>query len=261
MNKIIINADDYGYNDTVTDGIYEAFMQDLITDTTILANGYSFKRAVQYIHNNKEFAKRIGVHLNLTQGSPISENIKKNKKFVTDNRFNGFFLNKRRCILLLSKRDKEDIYEELSAQIEKILNEGIEITHVDSHHHMHIKPNVLKIIISVCKKYGITKIRIHKNMQSTTKMKNLYYKILNYYIRKNGFISTNYFCALKHYHPIENSMIEIMVHPELNDSNVIIDRDRTEFIDGVRLISGRDLRIAELEAIRCCEKKTSYYLI
>jgi predicted glycoside hydrolase/deacetylase ChbG (UPF0249 family) len=62
--KIIINADDFGYNN-----IINYIKNGLITSTSILVNGESFEEAINYAITNKNIS--YGIHLNLTEFSPI----------------------------------------------------------------------------------------------------------------------------------------------------------------------------------------------
>ena len=47
---------------------------------------------------------------------------------------------------------------ENSAQISKIINAGIEISHIDSHHHIHTDFWILVEVLKLAKKYNISKI-------------------------------------------------------------------------------------------------------
>ena len=132
MKKICINGDDYGLNERNSKAIAEAFEKGMITDTTMLANGAYFDEAVA-LAREKGFIDRIGIHLNLTEGVPLTEEIKRQPRFVKDGRFyKGYDRTKK-----LTKAEKDAIYKELTAQADKIRDAGITITHADSHHHIH----------------------------------------------------------------------------------------------------------------------------
>jgi predicted glycoside hydrolase/deacetylase ChbG (UPF0249 family) len=64
---------------------------------------------------------------------------------------------------LLAQFDKKLllwIKEEISLQFRRFSSTGLPFFHVDSHHHIHIHPGILKIIIKNCKTYGIKSIRL-----------------------------------------------------------------------------------------------------
>ena len=79
--KLIINADDFGMTKSCTKAIFDAFNQNLITDTTMVANGEAFDFANELSKGHK-IRESIGIHFNLTEGIPLTEDIKKCAKFA-----------------------------------------------------------------------------------------------------------------------------------------------------------------------------------
>ena len=221
---VIINADDFGLNESCSKAIALTFMRELVTDTTIMANGEYFDQAVK-LAKERGFSDKIGVHLNITEGEPLSEGIKTLPDFVTNGLFNKSFSMERE----LSETEKDAVYEELSAQVIKIENAGISITHADSHHYIHNAPFIAPIAEKVCKEHDIKKIRLQRNYgnmsdEDRTRARQ-YYNM----IRSKGFITTEFFARLSE---AENSdipdSIEYLVHPDFNKSGELIDRHGTK---------------------------------
>ena len=79
--KIIINADDFGMSAEANKAIVEAFEKNVISSTTLMANMSGFNEACELAHRHRLLGK-IGVHLNLTSGYPLSEPIRKCCAFV-----------------------------------------------------------------------------------------------------------------------------------------------------------------------------------
>ena len=52
-----------------------------------------------------------------------------------------------------------ELETELCAQIERGLAAGIKITHIDSHQHTHVLPIISDLVVKLCYKYNIRKIR------------------------------------------------------------------------------------------------------
>lgn len=50
----------------------------------------------------------------------------------------------------------QELYRELDAQMEKIMSQGLTITHVDSHQHLHVLPQVWVIVQALMKNMGFT---------------------------------------------------------------------------------------------------------
>ena len=126
MKKLIVNGDDYGLNEHNSKAIAQAFAEGLISSATMMANGEYFEQAVE-LARERGFIGSIGIHLNLTEGEPLTEDIKRCPRFVTDGRFNK----KYNRTHPLRSDEKSAIEKELSAQVGKISGAGIKITHAD----------------------------------------------------------------------------------------------------------------------------------
>ena len=152
MISLIINADDLGSNTDRDRGILEAFRQGIVTSASLLANGPSFVTAVAQV---KEAGLPIGVHLNLADGSSITGQI----ECLTD--ISGQFPGKyklRQC-LAADACDRAALRSELAAQIERILNAGLQPDHLDSHQHCQLFPCLTSMITELAKEYGIQAMR------------------------------------------------------------------------------------------------------
>lgn len=223
MSTVIINADDLGLNEHNTKAIAEAFKKGMITDTTMMANGDYFDEAVA-LAQKEGFSDRIGIHLNLTEGVPLTEDIKACPRFVTGGRFNKQYDRTKK----LTDREKSAIYRELTAQADKIQKAGIRITHADSHHHIHTGVFIAPIAARVCREHAIDKIRLHRNLGQIPLIKRFLKKRFNQWLRKQGFITTEYFAYVMDLDGAVPDNTEIMVHPDYDKNGVLIDRRGVE---------------------------------
>ncbi len=125
--KLIIEADDFGLSESVSDGIVDGIKHGFITSTNIMANMPCAKYAVdQALKNN---IKKLGIHINLTVGKPITEN-----PLLTDE--NGVFLYNKKQIEN-NKLTYKSVYDEIVAQldmVDKYSGGGIVINHITCHH-------------------------------------------------------------------------------------------------------------------------------
>ena len=70
--KLIINADDFGFTKSITDGIIEGIKGGYITSTSIMSNMEATEYAVlKALENNIDC---IGLHINFTKGKPMIPN-------------------------------------------------------------------------------------------------------------------------------------------------------------------------------------------
>jgi predicted glycoside hydrolase/deacetylase ChbG (UPF0249 family) len=186
---------------------------------------------------------RAGIHLNLSQGEPLTEPIKKYSKFYSYNNmyssFKGNFLN---------DEESRIVYRELQAQVDRCKHEGINPSHFDSHHGMHYYWDIGKIIIELALRNKIFAIRLRTNWGNNSKKSIMYSKLQNirgiayswFYslrgkvysrlynnrIKTSGLAKTNYFCDIMNVTPellSKNLYLEVNTHPYLNNNNILID--------------------------------------
>lgn len=155
MRRLIINADDLGINAPRSHGIFLCFEQGIVTNTTLLANGSNAAQAAKHAREKK---LPTGLHLNLTQDSPIA----KPADVASLLDAQGYFRDRhqQRRALDLGEVDAQHIEREIRAQIEWFLDHHGAPTHLDGHHHIHIHPVIVPLLVPILLRYGITKIRI-----------------------------------------------------------------------------------------------------
>lgn len=152
--RLIVNADDLGYSKGVNYGIYDAYKHGIVRSATLMMNMPCTSHAVN-LFKNTDFS--IGVHLNITAGQALLDH-----NYLTDE--DGMFIKDR-----LFKQPIEALVEvenEYIAQIEKAYDLGIDVTHLDSHHHMHLNyVEIFKIVDRLSKKYSLP-MRYDKNYKA-----------------------------------------------------------------------------------------------
>ena len=226
--KVIINGDDFGMTESCSLAIAKAFELGFITDTTMVANGDYFDEAVAFAREDG-FSDRIGVHLNITEGEPLTENIKSLPDFVTDGCFNKSYDGSRE----LNAAEREAIYLELTAQVERIKSAGISVTHADSHHYVHNMRYIAPIAERVCAENGIRKLRLHMDMGASLKGDPADIAAYNSGLRDRGFITADHFLRLRDAGEAlsgASGTAELLTHPDFDKNGRLI--DRTGMADG-----------------------------
>jgi len=160
--KVIINADDCGNNETVNRHIRQCIEAGKVTSTTIMANQPAFQGAVQLYHDFHETVS-FGVHLNLTQGPPLLHSKKLLQAGILTDEGGELRFCKARSMGYRFKHMPSDLrtelYRELRAQIDRVQQAGIRISHFDSHHDVHTGIPLLGIVPQLMRDYGICKLR------------------------------------------------------------------------------------------------------
>lgn len=214
---LVINADDYGMGENVNRAIVRCFREGLCTSTTIMPNMPGFDEACTMAFENR-FHESMGMHLVLNEGVPLTENIRKERKFCTEE--GEFYPPREFPILSLSSREKDVLAVEIRAQIRKCRVRGIPISHVDSHHHVHTEWGIATVLIPIAREMGIPFIRIARNLVKNREIVKRVYKYLyNANLRRTKLRATEYFGSVEEYLLFldrkgrANRVVEVMIHP------------------------------------------------
>jgi chitin disaccharide deacetylase len=157
VKSLIVNADDLGWTEGVNRGIAEAHRKGLVTSTSLLANGSAFASALEVARANPELG--VGVHLNLSDGSPTANPAEVPSLLNSSGQFEGGPEN---LLLRVAGRSLEpaEVEYEWSAQIRKVRDSGIAPTHLDGHKHVQMLPGLFEIALRLARKHGIRAIRV-----------------------------------------------------------------------------------------------------
>ena len=155
LKRLIVNADDFGYTRGVNRAIVEACRNGVVTSTSLVANGSAFEDAVETAR--AEARLDIGCHLNFVEGEPVSPPERIPHLMGSD----GRFLKAWQLAARLLRRGipKGEIEIEAGAQIEKLLQAGLQVSHVDTHKHTHVHPAVARAVAGAARRLGIRWMR------------------------------------------------------------------------------------------------------
>lgn len=151
---LIVNADDFGLSRGICDGVVEVLRQGFVSDVSLVANGAAFDYGVSRL--KAEGVSACGVHLCFVDGElPLTDV----PPFLLEN---GCFLANRYKFLFQTLRpgSLSFLERELRAQIERILQAGLKVSHVDGHQHLHIFPGISEIVLKLCLDYQIPFVRL-----------------------------------------------------------------------------------------------------
>ena len=142
--RLIVNADDFGFTPDVDLGILEAHRNGILTGTTLMANGDAFDDAARIAQATATLD--IGCHLVLIGGRSLLPPYAALPRSVPE------------LLRALATR-RLRVYDELAAQVHKILAAGLRPTHLDTHKHTHLAPPVLEAVARVAEEFEIRWVR------------------------------------------------------------------------------------------------------
>jgi predicted glycoside hydrolase/deacetylase ChbG (UPF0249 family) len=232
--ELIVNADDFGYSPAVNEAVVRSFEKYLINSTSLMANMPGFDDALQRLHAHPFLSNRAGLHLNITEGFPLTEEIRTCPRFCDSS--GRFVYNRQQSLFFLHGYEQRAVYAELKAQMEKVTGAGILPIHLDSHHHIHTQWAILPLTIRLGKEYGVPRIRMARNMGlQRGYTRRIYKRIFSGWLKsQDGINSTDYFgdiddlAIMMRTRPLRRKSIEVMVHPLLNGRGELVDYDQKD---------------------------------
>ncbi|MSP55710.1 MAG: ChbG/HpnK family deacetylase [Myxococcales bacterium] len=121
--NVIVNADDLGMSLAVNDAVFRSFDAGLLQSTSVLVHGPAFRDAV--LRLDARPGLRVGLHLDSTEFAPTTASL----------------LDTWRLQLRIAR------------------DAGLAPTHLDSHHHVHLRWASLGALRRLCGESGIRRVR------------------------------------------------------------------------------------------------------
>ena len=157
MIVAVVNADDFGLATCINEGISIAYEQGILRSASLMANGEAFADALDRTKNLPGLG--VGVHLSLVGQKPIAPTRDLRGMVTDDGRLPASYADFARDYFL-RKFSVREISLEMEAQITRILDAGIQPTHLDSHQHIHLLPGILELTLGLAKIHQIDAVRV-----------------------------------------------------------------------------------------------------
>jgi hopanoid biosynthesis associated protein HpnK len=160
VRKLIVNADDFGMTAGVNRGIVESNIGGVVSSATLMANGPRFDEAVALARSAPNLS--IGCHVVLVDGKPVSppdtvDTLLAIRSAEPDKFYSSLSAFAARA--MLGGFDRDQLVAEVTAQIRKIQATGLHVTHLDSHKHAHVFPEILAAMLRAARICGVRAIR------------------------------------------------------------------------------------------------------
>lgn len=157
MSRLIINADDFGLTAGVNRAIAELHSANALTSTTLMARAAATEEAIEMARSTPTLG--VGCHVVLVDGDPVLPT--EELPTLVDPRTGRFqptlgaFLKR----LLTGRIRSAEIEAEAGAQIARLQARSVALTHIDTHKHVHMFPQVLRPVLRAAQKAGIRAVR------------------------------------------------------------------------------------------------------
>ena len=160
MRRLIVNADDFGLTAGVNRAIVETHIGGVVSSATLMANGARFDDAVTAARSAPNLS--VGCHVVLVDGTPVSppgalDTLLAIRSAEPDKFYSSLSAFAARA--MLGGFDRDQLVAEVTAQIRKIQATGLPVTHLDTHKHAHIFPEILAALLRAARICGVRAIR------------------------------------------------------------------------------------------------------
>lgn len=157
LRRLIINADDLGLTTGVNAGIFDAHGHGVLTSASLFANAPATADAVFRARLRPSLG--VGCHLTLVDGQPTLSPRHVPTLIADDGRFRESW--KPFIVACLTGRvSLDEVERELTAQIDRLRSEGIQLTHLDAHKHTHAFPPIFAIVARLADRFRIPSVRV-----------------------------------------------------------------------------------------------------
>jgi predicted glycoside hydrolase/deacetylase ChbG (UPF0249 family) len=160
VRKLIVNADDFGLTAGVNRAIVETHSAGVVSAATLMANGAAFEDAVAAARSAPNLS--VGCHVVLVDGTPVSppgalDTLLAIRSAEPENFYSSLSAFAARA--MLGGFDRDQLVTEITAQIGKIQAAGLPVTHLDTHKHAHMFPEILTALLRAARICGVRAIR------------------------------------------------------------------------------------------------------
>jgi hopanoid biosynthesis associated protein HpnK len=157
VSRLIVNADDFGLTPGVNRAIVELHQAGVLPSTTLMAKASATSEAIAMARATPTLG--VGCHVVLVDGDPVLP--PGDIPTLIDKRTGRFrvslgdFLTR----LFTGRIRPAEIEAEAAAQIARLQDSGLRLTHVDTHKHTHMFPPVLRPVLRAARAAGIRAVR------------------------------------------------------------------------------------------------------
>lgn len=163
--QLVVTADDLGLHERMNEGSIRAHREGIVTAVSLVANGRAFDHAVELLRDEPSLDP--GVHLTFVEEVPLSP--LQEVASLVDAR--GTFLPGFRSFsfrYLYGGVNLAELELELRRQIERVMETGLAVRHLNSHQHLHLFPRVFELVVALAEEFRIPNVRMPEDYPRTS---------------------------------------------------------------------------------------------
>ena len=192
--RVILHADDFGASEETARATIQCFERGALTSASLMPGMPGTERAAEFASAHPELD--FGVHLTfvgekderpLSPGEEIPALVDSSGRFRSTREL--------RVRALLDRLSVDQIEREVVRQVTAIRQAGVEITHVDSHRHMHKLPSFRRALERALPALGIRRVRAVQDVYLERPARSATYWLGGRWQRRlaDSFVTTDHF--------------------------------------------------------------------
>jgi len=157
LKRLIICADDFGFDPAVNAAVEEAHRHGILSTASLMAGAPAAADAVARAKRLPDL--HVGLHVVLVDGGPVSPSAAVAGLVGADGQFDR---NMARAGLRFFSlpQIRRQLAQEIRAQFEAFRATGLKLDHVNAHKHFHLHPTVAGLILEIGRDYGMKAVRV-----------------------------------------------------------------------------------------------------
>ena len=157
MKRLIVNADDFGLTLGVNRAIAACHQRGIVSSTTLMATAARVEDAIALAQQMPGLG--VGCHIVLVDGEPLLPPSEVRSLLVPGT--NRFYQGIGELVRALARGRfrPEEIEAEAGAQMKRLQQAGVRLSHFDSHKHTHMFPPILRPLLRAAAAHGVRAVR------------------------------------------------------------------------------------------------------
>jgi len=154
--ELLVTCDDCGLSEGINQAVHDLYVKHHVTVASVMTNFPAAQHAFELFQPLRGL--EIGVHLNLSDGFPLTELPTSSELIRSDGHFRDRLLLYAQSFFPSSTL-RASIRNELIAQIEVCRRAGFEPAHLTTHTHFHVIPALREIVFELADTYNVNWVR------------------------------------------------------------------------------------------------------
>lgn len=213
---VVVNADDIGASQEINEAVESAANDGLLSSGSLLAKGTAVDDAIARLQGAPDI--ELGLHLDLVEHHDLP--------FPVRGRDPRLWTGAARDAVGLPSTDRwQRLIDECRTQAKRIAEQGVRISHIDSHYHVHTRPWMLPVVARLYRETPARTVRISRNFFRSAERpripkrlgKALYNRALRYRLGTwTADVFTDVRAFVEDYRRLRRrnpSVVEVMCHP------------------------------------------------